>query len=139
MEKTTEDIFYGSDVDSDIEFNAFIEETKKMKKEPENKKELILKYLKYLGLNKFNLTSIDNIRMQVREMIIHEDINYCGIFNSHVNDDGSVDERHMRLFVKENGMFNIVNFTLVRDLTNEGYWNKIQLYKDTHNKPMLHT
>jgi hypothetical protein len=119
---------------SDNEFNIFIQESKNIKKESTNKNELILKYLKYLGLNKFNLISRHVIRTQVKEIIERQDIDYCSIFSSHINKDGSVDDRHMRLFIKINNMFNIVNFTWVQDLTTEGYWNKIQLYKDCKNK-----
>ena len=127
-------IYGNSKIDSKNNYNIFTRESKNIIKEPVNKKELILKYLKKLGLNKFSLTSINNIRIQIREIIEREDINYCAIFTSNINEDGSIDERHMKLFIKENGVFNIVNFILVRNLVNEGYWNKIQLYKDTNNK-----
>ena len=121
--------------DSDEYFDFFMKEAKKMKTiEPENKKELILKYLKYLGLNKISLTSAIDIRNHVKDIIEKEDIEYCGLFQSKINLDRTVDETHMRLFVKENKHFKIVNFTLVRNLTAEGYWNKIQLYKDSENK-----
>lgn len=126
---------YDEEEDSDEYFDFFIEETKKIKmKEPENKKDLILKYLKYLGLNKITLTSIIDIRNHVTDIIEKEDIEYCGLFQSKINLDGTTDEEHMRLFVKEHQKFKIVNFTLVRNLTSEGYWNKIQLYKDSNNK-----
>ena len=40
----------------------------------------------------------------------------------------------MRLLMKEHNIVKIIDFTLVRNLAAEGYWNKIQLYKDKHNK-----
>ena len=118
---------------SEIKFDIYMKESNS-RKESNDKKELILKYLKYIGLNKFNLESMESIRIQVKEIIEHVNIDYCGIFNSHVNEIGTVDDTHMRLCVKENNIFKIYNFTLVRNLTSEGYWNKIQLYKDTKNK-----
>ena len=119
--------------ESDDDFSLFLEKTKKIKKEPENKKELIIKYLKYLGINKLNLTSISDIKFQVKNIIEKEDIEYCGIFESDINEDG-IDEYFMRLLMKEHNIVKIIDFTLVRNLAAEGYWNKIQLYKDKHNK-----
>lgn len=120
---------------TDIDFDLFIETTKKiMIREPESKKDLILKYLKYLGLNKINLTSIPDIRNYVKDIIEKEDIDYCGMFQLKINPDSTFDENHMRLYLKENKKVKIVNFTLVRNLITDGYWNKIQLYKDSWNK-----
>ena len=143
-----EDFECMGDFDTDDNFDLFIEKTKNsITREPENKKDLILKYLKYLGLNKIDLTSGSTIRAYVKDIIEKEDIEYCGLFQPKLNSRDSLDDstngigngnilidQYLRLYVKENNKFKIVNFTLVQNLITDGYWNKIQLYRDNSNK-----
>jgi len=105
--------------------------------EPENKKELVEKYLNNLGLKNFKLNTIDNIRKQVKNIIDNADTNFCGIFRYPKKPTGEINFNKLLLFQKEKSHHMIISFELVKDLSTEGYWNKIQLFKDNFGKEYI--
>jgi hypothetical protein len=127
---------YDDNLLSNEEFCLLSDKIKKMSKlEPKNIKELITKYLSILGLHNFKLKSIEDIKSQVKNIIESENIEYCNKFESQFKLDGTIDERNINLTMKvRDSNTEIKKFTLIRDLSGLGYWNKIKLYKDENNK-----
>lgn len=117
--------------DEDVDIETVIDDIKQMYNMGiTNKKELLFVYLKNLGLNKMNLASIETIRKSVKDIIEKNEVEYSGIFESH-------GDNNLRFYTKKGTTVDIVNFTFIRNLSVEGSYNKIQLYKDSNNKQYI--
>lgn len=123
---------------SDEELEILLKKIKDTKiVEPNNKKELVEKYLNDLGLQNFKLNTVENIRKQVRNIIDAEDTNLCALFRYSIKPTGEINFNKLHLFQKDNSHHMITSFELVRDLPLEGYWNKIQIFKDNFGKEYI--
>jgi serine/threonine protein kinase len=123
---------------SDEDFEIFLKRIKETKiSEPTIKKELVEKYLNDLGLQNFKLNTTDKIRKQVKNIIDATDTNFCGIFRYPKKPNGEINFNKLNLFQKNKSHHMIISFELIKDLSEEGFWNKIQLFRDKLGKEYI--
>jgi thiamine kinase-like enzyme len=102
--------------------------------EEENKKNLVSKYLKYLGLKNFNLCSMETIKAQIKSIIEDNDNNNCSYFRDSgfcINDKGEK-SKIMSLFYIIDKKINSIDFCFIKQVEGE-YINKIEIYKNLIN------